>query len=129
MVFCLNMFPLPVMKWRPVNCDPGQEQAEDDDKPISCPSPPVLKLLHCFLIPLLVHSAPAGLLSDLPPAFRDASDRAKVLVEKILKDIPGVHSSTVHTEVKEHVRPAGSTGGLLDALFTQTFVSAAEFDP
>ncbi|XP_039980234.1 uncharacterized protein LOC120788449 [Xiphias gladius] len=55
-------------------------------------------LLHCFLFAVLVQSAPVGMASDPPPAFREAAERAKTLVEKILRDLPGMHTATVNTE-------------------------------
>ncbi len=58
--------------------------------------PPVVALLQYFLF--VVQSAPVSL-SDPQPAFREAAERAKTLVEKILRDIPTVHAATIHTEV------------------------------
>ncbi|XP_029364727.1 colony stimulating factor 3 (granulocyte) b [Echeneis naucrates] len=55
-------------------------------------------LLHCFLFAVLVQSAPVGPGSDPPPAFGEAAERAKVLLEKILKDLPAVHAITVNAE-------------------------------
>ncbi|XP_030264388.1 uncharacterized protein LOC115576040 isoform X2 [Sparus aurata] len=55
----------------------------------------VAALLHYFLV--VVQSAPVSS-SNLSPAFTQASNRAKMLVEKILRDIPTVHGATVSTE-------------------------------
>ncbi|XP_073351153.1 uncharacterized protein [Pagrus major] len=55
----------------------------------------VVALLHYFLV--VVQSAPVSS-SNLPPAFTQASNRAKMLVEKILRDIPTVHTATINTE-------------------------------
>ncbi|XP_074553428.1 colony stimulating factor 3 (granulocyte) b [Halichoeres trimaculatus] len=55
-------------------------------------------LLHHCLFAVLVRSAPLSSLSDLPPTFREEAEQAKTLVEKILTDIPAVHSATVDTE-------------------------------
>ncbi|KAM9843916.1 colony stimulating factor 3 (granulocyte) b [Aulostomus maculatus] len=52
-------------------------------------------LLSCFLFPLLVQSAPTSLSSDPPPAFRESAERARMLVEKILDDIPSVHAAAI----------------------------------
>lgn len=60
--------------------------------------PPVAALLHYFLV--VVQSAPVSS-SNLSPAFTQASNRAKMLVEKILRDIPTVHGATVSTEVNK----------------------------
>ncbi|KAM4531536.1 colony stimulating factor 3 (granulocyte) b [Odontesthes bonariensis] len=53
----------------------------------------VVALLHCFLFASLVQSAPIS-----SPAFKAAAERAKTLVEKILRDIPAAHSASVSTE-------------------------------
>ncbi|XP_072225026.1 colony stimulating factor 3 (granulocyte) b [Leuresthes tenuis] len=53
----------------------------------------VVALLHCFLFASLVQSAPIS-----SPAFKEAANRAKTLVEKLLKDIPAAHSAAVSTE-------------------------------
>ncbi|XP_051276149.1 uncharacterized protein LOC127374625 isoform X2 [Dicentrarchus labrax] len=47
---------------------------------------------------VLVRSAPVSSPSNPPPAFREAAERAKTLVEKILRDIPAVHAATVNTQ-------------------------------
>ncbi|KAM3597428.1 uncharacterized protein V6R79_004445 [Siganus canaliculatus] len=60
--------------------------------------PLTVVLLHHFLSTVFVLSAPAGPTFDLVPAFREASERAKALVEKILKDIPSVHAATVSAQ-------------------------------
>lgn len=36
---------------------------------------------------------------DPPPLFTEAAERAKTLVEKILRDIPTVYAATIYTEV------------------------------
>ncbi|XP_044037135.1 granulocyte colony-stimulating factor-like [Siniperca chuatsi] len=58
----------------------------------------VVALLHYFLFAVLVQSAPVSSPSDQPAAFREAAERAKTLVEKILRDIPAVHTATINTE-------------------------------
>ncbi|XP_060883212.1 uncharacterized protein LOC132954621 [Labrus mixtus] len=58
----------------------------------------VIAVLHHFLCAVLVQSAPISSPSDLPPAFREAAERAKTLVDKILGDIPTVHTATVNAE-------------------------------
>ena len=58
--------------------------------------PPVLALLYYFLFAVLVESVP---MSHPPPAFREAAERAKTLVEKILRDLPAVHAAAIDTEV------------------------------
>ncbi|KAM6966143.1 colony stimulating factor 3 (granulocyte) b [Tautogolabrus adspersus] len=58
----------------------------------------VIAVLHHFLLLVSVQSAPVSSPPDLPPAFREAAERAKTLVEKILRDIPAVHTTTVNTE-------------------------------
>nr|XP_046272496.1 granulocyte colony-stimulating factor-like isoform X2 [Scatophagus argus] len=55
----------------------------------------VLILLQHLLF--VVQSAPVSS-SDPPSAFREAAERAKTLVEKILKDIPTVHAAAINTE-------------------------------
>ncbi|KAM9346609.1 colony stimulating factor 3 (granulocyte) b [Symphorus nematophorus] len=57
----------------------------------------VVALLHHFLFAVLVQSAPLSS-SDTSPAFREAAERAKTLVEKILRDIPTVHAATINTQ-------------------------------
>ncbi|MED6245202.1 hypothetical protein CHARACLAT_000250 [Characodon lateralis] len=52
-------------------------------------------LLHYLLCASLVQSAPVGLPSNLPPAFRETAVEAKTLSEKILKDISAAHTATV----------------------------------
>ncbi|KAL7379097.1 hypothetical protein ABVT39_023038 [Epinephelus coioides] len=54
--------------------------------------PPVAALLHCFLLADLIHSAPVS------SPLTEAAERAKTLVEKILRDIPTVHAATVTTQ-------------------------------
>uniref|UniRef100_UPI0037E7BF55 colony stimulating factor 3 (granulocyte) b n=1 Tax=Semicossyphus pulcher TaxID=241346 RepID=UPI0037E7BF55 len=58
----------------------------------------VVAVLHHFLFAVLVQSAPVSLPSNSLPAFREAAERAKTLVEKVLEDIPAVHSTVVNTE-------------------------------
>ncbi|KAM4717160.1 uncharacterized protein FYW61_017346 [Anableps anableps] len=55
----------------------------------------VIILLHCFLFTSFVQSAPVGLPSNLPPAFRETAVEAKTLGEKILRDISAAHAATV----------------------------------
>ncbi|XP_061837552.1 uncharacterized protein [Nerophis lumbriciformis] len=55
----------------------------------------VFRLLCCFLLPRALRSAPAA--AAWPP-LRDAVDRARMLVDKIAKDIPAVHVTVVSTE-------------------------------
>ncbi|XP_041813569.1 uncharacterized protein LOC121621241 [Chelmon rostratus] len=57
----------------------------------------IVALLHCFLFAGLVQSAPVSS-SDPPPALREAAERAKTLVEKILRDIPTVYTATITTQ-------------------------------
>ncbi|XP_047428237.1 granulocyte colony-stimulating factor-like [Mugil cephalus] len=61
-------------------------------------APIVIAILHCFLFASLVRSAPVSSLTNCPPAFREAAEQAKTLVEKILQDIPAVHRATVNSE-------------------------------
>lgn len=58
----------------------------------------VLALLHCFLFAVLVQSASISSLTNPAPTFKEAVDRTKTLVEKILKDLPAVHAATVTIE-------------------------------
>ncbi|XP_034047284.1 colony stimulating factor 3 (granulocyte) a [Thalassophryne amazonica] len=51
-------------------------------------------LLHCCVFAVLVQSAPV----DPQLAFREAAERAKLLVEKILHDIPTAYRATVTME-------------------------------
>ncbi|KAM4598233.1 colony stimulating factor 3 (granulocyte) b [Polymixia lowei] len=55
--------------------------------------------LQCFLI-VLVRSAPLldSSFAVTDAGFKQATERAKTLVEKILRDIPAVHGATVNTE-------------------------------
>ncbi|KAK2894294.1 colony stimulating factor 3 (granulocyte) b [Channa argus] len=55
----------------------------------------VVALLHCFLFAVLVQSAPTA---PPPLAFREAVERTKALVEKILTDLPTVHAATVNIQ-------------------------------
>ncbi|XP_049924879.1 granulocyte colony-stimulating factor-like [Epinephelus moara] len=52
----------------------------------------VAALLHCFLLADLIQSAPVS------SPLTEAAERAKTLVEKILRDIPTVHAATVTTQ-------------------------------
>ncbi|XP_035472426.2 granulocyte colony-stimulating factor [Scophthalmus maximus] len=61
-------------------------------------SPTATALLHCFLFVVLVQSAPISPASDSPPAFREAAERVKMLVEKILRDLPAAHATVINTE-------------------------------
>nr|XP_033501594.1 granulocyte colony-stimulating factor-like isoform X1 [Epinephelus lanceolatus] len=54
--------------------------------------PPVAALLHCFLLADLIQSAPVS------SPLTEAAERAKTLVEKILRDIPTVHAATITTQ-------------------------------
>uniref|UniRef100_A0A3Q0TFK4 Granulocyte colony-stimulating factor n=1 Tax=Amphilophus citrinellus TaxID=61819 RepID=A0A3Q0TFK4_AMPCI len=58
----------------------------------------VVALLLYFLLAALVQSAPVSSPSNPSQAFREAAGRAKTLVEKILKDIPAVHTTVITTE-------------------------------
>lgn len=58
-------------------------------------SPVVALLLH-FLF--MAQSAPISWFQP-PVAFTEASERAKTLLEKILRDIPAVHAATIHIQV------------------------------
>ncbi|KAK9534429.1 hypothetical protein VZT92_006878 [Zoarces viviparus] len=53
-------------------------------------------LLHCFLLADFIQSAPISP-SD-PSALIEGAERAKTLVEKILRDVPAVHAATVTIE-------------------------------
>ncbi|CAB1428501.1 unnamed protein product [Pleuronectes platessa] len=55
----------------------------------------VLALLYYFLFAVLVESVPV---SHTPPEFREAAERAKTLVEKILRDLPAAHAAAITTE-------------------------------
>uniref|UniRef100_A0A3Q3VKR8 Uncharacterized protein n=1 Tax=Mola mola TaxID=94237 RepID=A0A3Q3VKR8_MOLML len=57
--------------------------------------PPVITLLHYFLF--AVQSAPTRSF-DAPLAFTEAAERAKTLVQIILRDISTVHAATINTE-------------------------------
>ncbi|XP_070837007.1 uncharacterized protein [Chaetodon trifascialis] len=70
----------------------------------------IVALLHYFLFVGLVQSAPVSL-SDPPSALREAAERAKTLVEKILRDIPTVYTATVTTQGLT-LDPAGQTVNL-----------------
>ncbi|XP_033501595.1 granulocyte colony-stimulating factor-like [Epinephelus lanceolatus] len=52
----------------------------------------VAALLHCFLLADLIQSAPVS------SPLTEAAERAKTLVEKILRDIPTVHAATITTQ-------------------------------
>ncbi|CAN9505135.1 unnamed protein product [Ophioblennius macclurei] len=55
-------------------------------------------LLLCLLLPALVQSAPVASPSDASPAFRESAERAKLLLEKLLRDVSKVHAATVTAE-------------------------------
>ncbi|XP_040047329.1 colony stimulating factor 3 (granulocyte) b isoform X1 [Gasterosteus aculeatus] len=57
----------------------------------------VSTLLHCFLLADFLQSAPVVSPSD-PEPLREAVERAKTLVDKILRDVSIVHSATVTME-------------------------------
>ncbi|XP_029944886.1 uncharacterized protein LOC115386623 [Salarias fasciatus] len=59
---------------------------------------PTAAMLLCLLLPALVQSAPLPSPSDASPAFREAAERAKLLLEKILRDVATVHTATVTAE-------------------------------
>ncbi|XP_068458073.1 colony stimulating factor 3 (granulocyte) b [Clinocottus analis] len=52
----------------------------------------VCTLLHCFLLADFIQSAPTT------SPLRAAADRAKTLVEKILRDVPAAHAAAVTIE-------------------------------
>ncbi|XP_060946796.1 uncharacterized protein LOC133023752 [Limanda limanda] len=54
-----------------------------------------LALLYYFLFAVVVESVPV---SHPPVELREAAERAKALVEKILRDLPPAHAATVSTE-------------------------------
>ncbi|KAK2833949.1 hypothetical protein Q5P01_017838 [Channa striata] len=55
----------------------------------------VIALLHCYQFAVLVQSAPTTVpLLD----FREAVERTRTLVEKILTDLPTVHAATVNIQ-------------------------------
>ncbi|XP_059204100.1 granulocyte colony-stimulating factor-like [Centropristis striata] len=58
----------------------------------------IAALLLCFLLADLTHSAPVSSSLEPPVALREAAERAKTLVEKIVRDIPAVHAAAVTTE-------------------------------
>lgn len=58
-------------------------------------SPVVALLLHFLFV---AQSAPISWFQP-PPAFTEASERAKTLLEKILRDIPAVHAAAIHIQV------------------------------
>lgn len=58
----------------------------------------MLILLHSFLF--VVQSAPAGS-ADPSLHLPDVTERAKVLVQKVLADIPEAHAAAVSTEVSK----------------------------
>ncbi|XP_061761776.1 uncharacterized protein LOC133556145 isoform X2 [Nerophis ophidion] len=66
----------------------------------------VFGLLCCLLLPRALHSAPAAAW----PPLRDAVDRARMLVDKIAKDMPAVHGSVVSTEASSWQMMAASLG-------------------
>lgn len=59
---------------------------------------PVILLLHYFLY--VVQSAPIST-ADPFMELREVAERAKTLVQKILRDIPAVHTTAINTEVNE----------------------------
>ncbi|XP_056262299.1 uncharacterized protein LOC130188155 isoform X2 [Pseudoliparis swirei] len=58
----------------------------------------VYALLHCFLLADLIQSAPSISPHDSSVALRAAAERVKMLVEKILRDVPAAHAATVTME-------------------------------
>ncbi|XP_068581884.1 colony stimulating factor 3 (granulocyte) b [Cebidichthys violaceus] len=56
----------------------------------------IVALLHCFLLADFIQSAPVSP-SD-PSALIEAAERAKTLVEKILRDVPAAHAATITIE-------------------------------
>lgn len=63
-------------------------------------SPVVALLLHFLLV---AQSAPISWFQP-PAAFTEASERAKTLLEKILRDIPAVHAAAIHIQVNNASR-------------------------
>jgi len=61
----------------------------------------VYALLHCFLLADLIQSAPSISPHDSSVALRAAAERVKMLVEKILRDVPAAHAATVTMEVNK----------------------------
>uniref|UniRef100_A0A3Q3IB71 Granulocyte colony-stimulating factor n=1 Tax=Monopterus albus TaxID=43700 RepID=A0A3Q3IB71_MONAL len=55
-------------------------------------------LLHYFLFAVLVQSASISSPTNLSLMFREAVEQTKMLVEKILKDLPTVHAAAVTIE-------------------------------
>uniref|UniRef100_A0A667XRQ6 Colony stimulating factor 3 (granulocyte) a n=1 Tax=Myripristis murdjan TaxID=586833 RepID=A0A667XRQ6_9TELE len=55
--------------------------------------------LHCCCLAVLVRSAPvpASTSAGMNQEFKQAVERSKTLVEKILRDIPTVHGATINT--------------------------------
>lgn len=58
-------------------------------------SPVVALLLHFLFV---AQSAPISWFQP-PAVFTEASERAKTLLEKILRDIPAVHAATIRIQV------------------------------
>nr|XP_020478718.1 granulocyte colony-stimulating factor-like isoform X1 [Monopterus albus] len=58
----------------------------------------VFALLHYFLFAVLVQSASISSPTNLSLMFREAVEQTKMLVEKILKDLPTVHAAAVTIE-------------------------------
>ncbi|XP_069381550.1 colony stimulating factor 3 (granulocyte) b [Paralichthys olivaceus] len=58
----------------------------------------VVALLYYFLFAVLVQSVPISPAPNTPPVLKEAAERAKTLVEKILRELPAVHTATVNTE-------------------------------
>ncbi|XP_031694907.1 uncharacterized protein LOC116377410 [Anarrhichthys ocellatus] len=56
----------------------------------------IVALLHCFLLADFIQLAPVS--PSNPSALIEAAERAKMLVEKILRDVPAVHAATVTIE-------------------------------
>ncbi|XP_045896035.1 granulocyte colony-stimulating factor-like [Micropterus dolomieu] len=88
----------------------------------------VIVLLHCFLLAVLVQSAPVSSPYEQPPAFKEAAERAKTLVEKIMRDIPTVHAATVITEGLT-LEPSSQTANLQMMMTTLGIPAAPVLKP
>lgn len=83
--------------------------------------------MYVFLF--VVESAPISSF-DLPPLFTEAAERAKTLVEKILRDIPTVYAATIYTEVIKMTKLLLKLFSycLFSSLFNNLFLFPSGFD-
>lgn len=89
--------------------------------------PSVVAQMYVFLF--VVESAPISSF-DLPPLFTEAAERAKTLVEKILRDIPTVYAATIYTEVIKMTKLLLKLFSycLFSSLFNNLFLFPSGFD-